>query len=315
MGLELIPEEKRDAVAAAVGADARIEVVAGGASGASTYRVDDDLFLRIEGVAGPARNPAQYDHLRLAAEAGIAPPIRHLDEVSGVLVLPFIEAKPIDTASLVTGTASLLRSLHDVSGFVPTGDHLANIRGVLTMLPAMGRVAPGLLDEHVARLDELAAAYPWDPSTFVASHNDPNQFNVIFDGQRLWLIDWETSSRNDRFVDLAVLANHEGAESMSDLLLATYLGHAPSDVDRARLGLMQQVARLFAGAILLLIVPSEPHNSLDAPTPEEFGAAIADGVLKAGELDTTITFAKLMLQVFLDGAASDEAARWRTVLA
>ncbi len=72
-------------------------------------------------------------------------------------------------------------------------------------------MAPGLLDEHVARFDELVAAYPWHPSTFVSSHNDPNQFNVTYDGDRLWLIDWETSTRNDRFVDLAVLANHDGA--------------------------------------------------------------------------------------------------------
>lgn len=314
MGLDLIPETKRDAVVHAVGANARIEVVAGGASGASTYRVNDDLFLRIEGVSGPARNPSQYDHLRIAADAGIAPPIRHLDAANGVIVLPFIEPQPIAAEALVLGTAELLRALHATDGFVATGDHLHNIRSVLGFLTGSGRVAAGLLDEHVARFDELCAVYPWDPSTFVSCHNDPNQFNVIYDGNRLWLIDWETSSRNDRFVDLAVLANHDGANALRGDLLRTYLGSEPTEVDDARLGLMQQVARLFAGAILLLIVPSPEHTSLDTMTPEQFGAAIADGSLKAGEPETTLTFAKLMLRAFREATASDDAARWRSVL-
>ncbi len=299
MGLELIPEAKRDAVVAAVGANARIESVAGGASGAMTFRVDDDLFLRLEGDAGPARNPSQYAHMRIASDAGIAPPIRHLDEANGVLLLPYIEARPIETEALIAGTAGLLRSLHETTGFLANGDHLHNIRSVLTLLPAMGRVAPGLLDAHVAALDEISAVYPWDPSTFVSSHNDPNQFNVIYDGDRLWLIDWETSTRNDCFVDLAVLANHQGAEALSPLVLETYLGRSPADVDFARLALMQLVARLFAGAILLLIVPSDDqHVSLAAPP----------------EIANTLDFAKLMLQVFLEGTASSQAAQWRTVL-
>lgn len=298
MGLELIPETKRDAVAAAVGSRASIEPIAGGASGALTFRVDGDSFLRIEGDAGPARNPSQYAHLRIAADAGIAPPIRHLDEANGILLVPFIEARPIATKALIAGTAELLRSLHETTGFVANGDHLHNIRSVLTLLPAIDRVAAGLLDAHVAALDEISAVYPWDPSTFVSSHNDPNQFNVIYDGDRLWLIDWETSTLNDRFVDLAVLANHQGAEALSPLVLDTYLGRGPTDTDFARLGLMQLIARLFAGAILLLIVPSDRHESLAAPP----------------EITNTLDFAKLMLQVFLDGTASGQAAQWRTVL-
>src|ERR1044072_4229453 len=44
-------------------------------------------------------------------------------------------------------------------------------------------------EEFFARYAELAAAYPLDDAELVASHNDlfkPD--NLLFDGQRLWLV-------------------------------------------------------------------------------------------------------------------------------
>ena len=45
------------------------------------------------------------------------------------------------------------------------------------------------------------------------------------------------------------------------------------------------------------------HTDLRAPTPEEFGAAIADGRLKAGAPDTLRTLARMLLAGFLAGAS------------
>jgi hypothetical protein len=42
----------------------------------------------------------------------------------------------------------------------------------------------------------------------VSSHNDffkPD--NILFDGHRLWLVDWEAAFLNDRYADLAVVAS------------------------------------------------------------------------------------------------------------
>ncbi|MGH9695817.1 MAG: hypothetical protein ACRD5Z_16815, partial [Bryobacteraceae bacterium] len=66
----------------------------GGASGASTFKVevgDRCFLLRIEGQPGPLRNPHQYVSLRIAAEAGIAPSIRYIDEKARVAVMDYIE--------------------------------------------------------------------------------------------------------------------------------------------------------------------------------------------------------------------------------
>ena len=39
-------------------------------------------------------------------------------------------------------------------------------------------------------------------------HNDPfKPDNMLFEGNRLWLVDWEAAFQNDRYADLAVVAN------------------------------------------------------------------------------------------------------------
>jgi len=55
-------------------------------------------------------------------------------------------------------------------------------------------------EELFLRYTQVAAVYPHDHPDMVSSHNDlfkPD--NIVFDGQRLWLVDWETAFLNDRY--------------------------------------------------------------------------------------------------------------------
>src|SRR6185436_15620084 len=90
--VETIPEHLRDtaetAVASAFGSPpvTSLQPVSGGASGALTYRVEVDgrsYLLRMETRRGPLRNPHQYVCMQIAADAGIAPPLRHADDSAG----------------------------------------------------------------------------------------------------------------------------------------------------------------------------------------------------------------------------------------
>ena len=78
----------------------------------------------------------------------------------------------------------------------------------LSRLPKRSAIVAFSVEEVYAvaeALRRLSAAYPWNEGGPVASHNDPNPRNIIFDGARLWLVDWETSFRNDPMVDLAIV--------------------------------------------------------------------------------------------------------------
>ena len=78
----------RSALAAAFGSVpiGAVTPMAGGASGASPFRVEVGArryLVRVEGRPSPLRNPHQYLSMRIAADAGIAPRIHAIDEVSG----------------------------------------------------------------------------------------------------------------------------------------------------------------------------------------------------------------------------------------
>jgi hypothetical protein len=95
-------EVVRSALIAAFGSApiSTITPIAGGASTASTFRVDAAerrYLLRVEGQPSPLRNPYQYISMRIAAEAGIAPKIHYIDEAAGVAVIDFIEQQSLKT--------------------------------------------------------------------------------------------------------------------------------------------------------------------------------------------------------------------------
>src|SRR5438270_13415962 len=75
-----------------------IRPVDGGITTALTLKVQVDgrsYLLRVEGEPSPLRNPYQYESMRIAAESGIAPKIIHLDEAARVVVMDFIEPRPL----------------------------------------------------------------------------------------------------------------------------------------------------------------------------------------------------------------------------
>ena len=102
--LESVPAERRETVratlAAAFGSSAvdALQPIGGGASGALTYRVEvagRSYLLRIETRRSPLRNPHQYDCMRIAAEAGIAPALRYVDADAGVAVMDLVPQRPL----------------------------------------------------------------------------------------------------------------------------------------------------------------------------------------------------------------------------
>ncbi len=329
LDLSIVPEEHRDLVRAvmdsAFGATARrMSAVSGGWSGALTYRVDatDGPYLvRVEVLPHSMRNPHQYECMRIAADAGIAPPIRHLDAEAGVVVMGFVTHRPLSdhpdgSPGAARDAGRLLARLHETAPFQAHGDYFDNQARMFAYFEGSGRVAPGLLNPHRAGFERIRAAYPWQPDTFVSCHIDPNQQNLLFDGHRLWLIDWETASRSDPFIDVAITAAHLAPTTeLRHLLLSSWLGRKPDALDQARLALMARVTQLYVGCALLVIAvdPATPnHTDLGSMDLDELHAAFARGELVGGTATATIAFAKTMLRMFLESLAApdlDESLR------
>ena len=120
----------------------------------------------------------------------------------------------------------------------------------------------------------------------VSCHNDffkPD--NILFDGDRVWLVDWEAAFRNDRYAELAVVANLlVSSDEEERTYLQSYFGQPADEYQRARFFLMQQVAHIFYGLVFLLQgSPGVPVDlSAQAPSIRRLPAAILGGRGESG---------------------------------
>ena len=113
--------------------------------------------------------------------------------------------------------------------------------------------------------DTIREAYPWEAPAHVSAHNDPNPQNILFDGERLWLIDWETAYANDPLTDVAILTdNFAPTPELEASLLSAWLGAPPDRTIRARLQLMRQLTRLYYAGLILSMFAGAPRSAPDA---------------------------------------------------
>jgi Phosphotransferase enzyme family len=268
-----------------------ISPITGGGSGASTLRVDvgsDAYLLRLEpgrkGFQDPRRS---YPCLRAAAEADIAPAVHHADEEAGVLLMDFVVERPLTAfpgggPALVRALGEMVAQLQTRTLFAPVTKDFGALAWVMLNLVRDGRLfAPDVLDQHVAGLARLRAEYPW--AAQVSAHNDINPRNVLFDGHRLWLVDWELAFGNDPLADLANIANNfSEVPEVEAIVLEGWLNRPPSGDELHHLALMRDLHRLFSGCLLLsaFLGQRDPETELTAPTPDEFRAAIMRGELR-----------------------------------
>jgi len=311
-------ETVRSALAAAFGSApiGAITPIAGGASTASTFRLEAGgrrYLLRVEGEPSPLRNPHQYISMRIAAEAGIAPDIHYIDEAARIAVIDFIEPQPLKTYP--GGPRALAQALGELLSRVqatPVFPHFVNYPDIVARLFAhvrrTGLFAAGLLDAHVERLELLREAYNAGSTRLVSSHNDSIPSNILFDGERLWLIDWESAYRNDPLVDVAIMLDSLAlSPELKDVLLRAWLGRAPDEAVRARLELIHAFTRLYYAGVLLSASAAASwvtgDTDFSAPTLQQFRLAIHEGRLKPGAAETKHILGKMFLASFFSGVA------------
>jgi Phosphotransferase enzyme family len=133
-----------------------ITPIKGGASGASVFQIEvrgRRYVCRLEGDPSPLRNPHQYTSMRIAADAGIAPMIRYIDETARVAVIDFVEGQslagfPGGPIALAQALGQLLRRVQATPRF-PRFVNYPDIVGRLwAYVCRTGLFAPGVLDAY-----------------------------------------------------------------------------------------------------------------------------------------------------------------------
>jgi thiamine kinase-like enzyme len=215
------------------------------------YVVEDagEKFVVRVGGDIPLHQVMRFNELaasRAAHAAGISPEVVHAEP--GALVLRFIEGRTFGPEDVrnpenLAAILDLVRRVHRelpkyLRGpalafwvFHVLRDYAATLRdGESRMIPEL----PRLID--IA--DALEAAV--GPIDLVFGHNDLLAANLIDDGTRLWLIDWDYAGFNSPLFDLSNLAsNNEFTPEIEEWLLQAYFGMAPDASLRQRYGAMK----------------------------------------------------------------------------
>jgi len=295
-----------------------MQPISGGVSGALIlrFRVHGQpyvLRLEPERIALHDRR-RHFECMASAAEAGAAPRVHFTDAAHGVAIMDCVVARPLaeypgGQANLARELGTLVARVQSSKPFPAVGLYPQIIGTMLTTLNSSGLFAPHWLDPHADGLARIQIRLQWNSSSLVPAHNDPNPRNILFDGKRLWLIDWELAFQNDPLVDVAILSA-ELAESraLEDALLAAAFGKPANRETRARLAIIRLLTRLFYGCIVLetfMHAPrTAPDENPDEYTPQSFRAAIANGRLASGSQDVAYAFGKMSLTAFSNGIRS-----------
>jgi thiamine kinase-like enzyme len=176
-----------------------------------------------------------------AASLGIAPAIVYHEP--GLLVTRCVEGRTLTTGDIhdsccLALVAALLRRLHQPS-------HRPNI-AVLSFCPfqavrsyagsaaRLGAELPADIDELLQDAQNLSRRIaPFRP---VLCHNDLLPANLIDEGGRIWLVDWEYAGIGHPLFDLANLSANAALDGDEEVdLLAAYRGRVePRDLDELR---------------------------------------------------------------------------------
>ncbi len=162
-----------------------------------------------------------------AAMAGVAPTVDPRTSESGLLVTDFVDASALLPADLgdphtLTRVARQLRRLHRTAAFVGQFDLAASRRSYVVEAAETWVQLPEWYGDLVPTVEAMEAALlaeePW-----VASHNDLVPANILDDGSRCWLIDFEYSAPNVASFDLGTLIAAGGLDlEAADHLVSTY---------------------------------------------------------------------------------------------
>ncbi len=222
------------------------------------YRVDtpDGTYcVRVpgDGTEGFIDRSVEQVNARAAAAAGVSPEVLHFGD-DAVMVTPFLGDTTTMSQELLqtlpgapARAGEAFRKLH-TSGqtfefrfelFAMIDDYLAHLDklGVTTF--------PDGYHDTVAEAQAVREALAAHTVPLVACHCDPMVENMLDDGKRMWIIDWEYSGMNDPLWDLGDFSVEAGFGPDHDHeMMEAYFGRAPRPSEQGRMVLYKAMCDL-----------------------------------------------------------------------
>jgi thiamine kinase-like enzyme len=315
----MIPEAKQSLVRHALqktfGASnyEEIKQLTAGLSTALIYCIEvkgKPYLLRIITSEHTMHDPTHwFAWMNAGAEAGLAPRVHYMSIVDRICITDFIEAKPFTFSKARVQLPQLISNLHKLPPFPNRVKYLDVADGWVKKFQAAKTLPESITDEIFKQYNRVFAIYPRNTDDMFSSHNDLKPENIVFDGVRPWLVDWEAAFLNDRYHDLAVVANFVVMNENDEVeFLYNYFGKEANEYQHARFFLMRQLLHIYYLVMFMSIVASK-GKCID---PEEARPDFRDfhNRMWAGEIslvgeDAKLEYAWIHLQQFLRNIQTD----------
>lgn len=280
----MIPENKQTAVKKALQTAFQLETftdiepLTKGLSGALIFKItvhEKPYLLRVVTRTDAFGDPSfYYGCMQVAADHDIAPKIHYLSTEDRLSITDFIMEQPFPLPTAKALMPSLLRKMHALPKFPQRNNYFEAMEQFIPRLRSSGIIS-GVDVEAIANIyDGIARVYPrQDVANWVSAHNDSKPDNVVFDGQRPWFVDWESAFLNDRYLDLAIVANFLVTNQQEEIsYLENYFESPVSEYQSARFFLMQEMLHLFYFLFLMAFDQGEHPIAMEKITKRGFQA-------------------------------------------
>lgn len=296
-----------------------------GLSGARVYTLTSargEYVLRVQGAQADDSFWAQQLLIwKRAAEREVAPAIVYIDERQRAVISTRIGGLPLpsaltDPSLRGLAIADVVRQLRSTQEIDPTGvgerDGPAFARAVWE--EQRGRAGfPAWTAGVGDTLAAIAAVLARDARR-VVSHNDVNPGNVLWDGARTWLVDWEVAGLNHPYYDLASFVSFLDLGADAAYALLEVQEQSPlDDAARATFTALRQLVALAIGCVFLSLVPDLTERTArtrtDAPTLAACYAEMRTGGLDLQTPRGRAAFGLAFLRIGTDPSTNDAIDR------
>ncbi|MCH9609211.1 MAG: hypothetical protein S4CHLAM45_04370 [Chlamydiales bacterium] len=233
-----------------------------GLSGAKIYKVTGDkntyLVRYSSGIFGAKEIFSEFAIQKYMALKQLSPKIYYSNPKRGIVAMQFIENTlsagrdpailnkiPNSTENLI----NLIRNVHRcqaIEGKITSRIALDYVKRSSQELPE------DFLDKKDRALLNRIVNTPWPKGMCSLVHNDFRSENLLHDGQRFWLVDWELGGLSHPFYDIAYFSNYQTLDnSEGEKLFSLYLERTPTGEELRDFSRLRRIAFGFSATLAL----------------------------------------------------------------